>query len=386
MTPRETGPRSLYVHVPFCESKCPYCAFASAVKRPGDEGAYLGSLREEAASRSSIAGGRLLTLYIGGGTPTALSLGAWRELIAVIGGAFKLASDAEVTVEANPGSLSREHIELWRGFINRVSVGVQSFNDDDLKFLGRAHDSGQATEAVEMCVSAGFQTSVDLMFGLPGGPLRDGEPEYGGQTLRGWAGNLRRAARTGAGHISVYQLTIEPGTTFGGLNFPKSALTDGYLPYRYAQWCLPRRGYAQYEVASFSKPGQESRHNLNYWADGEYIGLGPSAWSYIGGVRSQNAQTLDEYARMIAQGKSASVYEERLPPAQAARQAAVLALRAERGIDWRSFEEKHGKAMKDEISEKLNRFPESLVRNDPRRASLTAAGLRVANRVWEEII
>ncbi|MDR1019281.1 MAG: radical SAM family heme chaperone HemW [Synergistaceae bacterium] len=380
------NPRSLYVHVPFCESKCPYCAFASAVKRPGDEEAYLRSLMEEAASKSGIAEDALLTLYIGGGTPTALSPDAWHELTAIIGGTFRLAAGAEVTAEANPGTLSRGHAETWRGFVNRVSVGVQSFDDDELKFLGRAHDSGQAAEAVEMCVSAGFETSVDLMFGLPEDPRQDGRPKYRGQTLRGWAANLRRAVGLGAGHISAYQLTIEPGTPFSGLNFPKHALTDGYLPYRYAQWYLPRKGYVQYEVASFSKPGCESRHNLNYWADGEYIGLGPSAWSYVGGTRSQNARTLDEYARMTAEGKSASVYEESLPPAQAARQAAVLALRARDGIDWRSFGERHGNAMKDEIAEKLNIFPKSLLRNDSHRASLTAAGLRVANRVWEEMI
>jgi oxygen-independent coproporphyrinogen-3 oxidase len=241
-------------------------------------------------------------------------------------------------------------------------------------------------EAVKMCVDAGFKTSVDLMFGLPEGPRQGGRPKYRGQALRSWAGNLRRAVGLRAGHVSVYQLTIEPGTPFGSLSFPKPALPDGYLPYRFAQWYLPRKGYAQYEVASFSKPGGESRHNLNYWADGEYVGLGPAAWSYVGGTRSRNAPALDEYARLTAEGKSAAVYEERLPPAQASRQAAVLALRARGGIDWRSFEEKHGKAIKDEISEKLSRFPKSLVLSDRRRARLTAAGLRVANRIWEEII
>jgi oxygen-independent coproporphyrinogen-3 oxidase len=254
---------------------------------------------------------------------------------------------------------------------------VQSFDSDDLKFLGRAHDSRQAVEAVEMCVSAGFKTSVDLMFGLPGEPKR---------AIRKWAENLRRAVGLGAGHISAYQLTIEPGTPFGGLNFQKPALGDGYLPYRYAQWYLPLKGYGQYEVASFSKPGCESRHNLNYWADGDYIGLGPAAWSCIGGVRSQNAPALGEYVRMISEGKGAAVYEERLPPAQAARQAAVLALRTERGIGWSAFEERHGKAARDEIAEKLGRFPKKLVLTDSRHARLTAAGLRVANRIWEEII
>jgi oxygen-independent coproporphyrinogen-3 oxidase len=368
--------KSVYVHVPFCESKCPYCAFSSAVKKTGDEETYLKALETEAAARSGLARGNAVsTLYIGGGTPTALSVPAWRKLISIIKGAFRLASDAEVTAEANPGSLSPGHIEAWRGFVNRASIGVQSFNDAELKFLGRVHDSRQAEEAAGMCVAAGFKTSLDLMFGLPG------------QTLRDWAANLSRAVKLSPDHISVYQLTIEPGTPFADSSLSEEgALTDGYGHYRYAQWFLPRKGYGQYEVASFSKPGEESRHNLNYWADGEYLGLGPAAWRHIGTARSKNAPSLAEYARMMASGKSASVYEENLAPEQNARQAAVLALRTKNGLDWRSFEERHGKALKDEIAEKLSRFPKSLVINDAISARLTPAGLRVANKIWEEII
>jgi oxygen-independent coproporphyrinogen-3 oxidase len=369
--------KSLYVHVPFCESKCPYCAFASAVKAPGDEEKYLDALAAEALARSGqyANGEAISTLYIGGGTPTALSAPAWRRLISLIRDAFRLASDAEVTAEANPGSLSPEHIEIWRGFINRVSLGIQSFNDRELGFLGRIHDSRQAVEAAEMCLGAGFKTSLDLMFGLPD------------QTMRDWAASLRRAVELSPNHISIYQLTVEPGTPFADLDLTKkAALPDGYGPYRYTEWLLPRKGYAQYEVASFSKQGEESRHNLNYWADGEYLGLGPAAWSNIGGERSKNAPELAEYARMAAQGKSASVYAERLAPEPAARQAAVLALRTKNGIEWHPFEERHGKTLKDEISEKLSRFPKSMVINDGISARLTAAGLRVANRIWEDII
>jgi oxygen-independent coproporphyrinogen-3 oxidase len=369
--------KSLYVHVPFCESKCPYCAFASAVKAPGDEEKYLDALAAEALTRSGQSADweAISTLYIGGGTPTALSVPAWRGLIGIIRGAFRLAPDSEVTAEANPGTLSSGHIEAWRGFVNRVSIGVQSFNDRELGLLGRVHDSRQAAQAAETCLAAGFKTSLDLMFGLPG------------QTMRDWAANLRRAAELSPDHISIYQLTVEPGTPFADLDLTeRAALPDGYGHYRYAQWLLPRKGYAQYEVASFSKPGEESRHNLNYWADGEYLGLGPAAWSYIGGERSKNAPELAEYARTAALGKSASVYAERLDPEPAARQAAVLALRTKKGLEWRSFEKRHGKTLKDEIAEKLSRFPKSMVINDEISARLTTAGLRVANRIWEEII
>ena len=366
--------KSVYIHVPFCESKCPYCAFSSAVKKPADEETYLKAIEAETAARSPLARRNAIsTLYIGGGTPTALSPSAWRGLISIIKGAFRLAPDAEVTAEANPSTLSPRHVGLWRGFVNRVSIGVQSFNDAELAFLGRVHDTRQAEEAALLCADAGFKTSFDLMFGLPG------------QTLRGWGENLRRAAELSPDHISAYQLTIEPGTLFADLPL-SGALTDGYGHYRFAQWFLPRKGYGQYEVASFSKPGEESRHNLNYWADGEYLGLGPSAWSHIGASRSKNAPDLAEYARMMASGKSASVYEENLARAPNARQAAGLALRTKNGIVWRSFKERHGKTLKDEIEEKLARFPKSLVINDGTAVRLTPAGFRVANKIWEEII
>jgi oxygen-independent coproporphyrinogen-3 oxidase len=255
--------------------------------------------------------------------------------------------------------------------VTRVSLGVQSFDDAELKFLGRVHSSIQAVEAVKICVSFGFDVSVDLMFGLPG------------QTLRGWSENLRRAASLTVGHISIYQLTIEPGTPLAARNL---SLPDGYRPYRYAQWRLPRDGYEQYEVASFSRPGYESRHNLNYWADGGYIGLGPAAWSYIGGARSQNAPTLGEYSRMAGENGNAAIYSETLSPGPAARQAAILALRTRYGIDWISFEQKHGKVLKEEIEKILKVFPDSLVTMDKGRARFTPSGLRVANKIWEELV
>jgi oxygen-independent coproporphyrinogen-3 oxidase len=341
------------------------------VKRPGDEEIFLRAVAREAGERRGAVG-PLKTLYIGGGTPTALSVEAWAGLIKTLDGAFELTQGAEVTVEANPGSLSVRHLELWRGWrVNRISLGVQSFDDRELKFLGRAHSSSLAVGAVRLCASYGFDLSLDLMFGLPDSDLRN------------WACSLRRAVSLAPGHISVYQLSIEPGTPFAEENF---SLPEGYRQYRYAQWFLPRKGYPQYEVASFALQGRESRHNLNYWADGDYIGVGPSAWSYIGGTRSKNEPNLREYESMIFERKSAAVFEERLGPGQSARQAAVLALRVMRGIDWRAFEKKHGSALADGIKKNLQKFPPSLVRINDESASLTPRGLRVANRIWEEII
>jgi oxygen-independent coproporphyrinogen-3 oxidase len=364
----------LYIHVPFCESKCPYCAFASAPKRPGDEEKFLRAIEREISARragfDSLEG--FETLYVGGGTPSVISVPAWRHVIEIIASSIKLARRAEVTVEANPGSLTDGHLELWRAWrVTRVSVGAQSFDDGELRFLGRVHDSAQAADAIESCLSAGFETSVDLMFGLPGQKLRD------------WAKTLKRALLPAPGHLSIYQLAIEDGVPFARKNL---VLPDGYEQYRYAQWRLARAGYGQYEIASFARVRRESRHNLNYWDDGDYVGIGPSAWSNMDGRRSKNAPLLDVYSDMICSSGSAVVYEERLDPGPAARQAAVLALRTRRGIDWRSFADKHGKVFSDEVKKKLEKFPANLVVTDAKSTALTQAGFRVANKVWEDII
>ena len=369
---------SVYLHVPFCEAKCPYCAFASSVRRDGDEEVYLRAITKEmifrrgAHSASALTGGPVQTLYIGGGTPTVLSIDAWRVLTRMIESAFSFSDGAEVTVEANPGSLSLDHLRLWLDWrVTRISVGVQSFDDAELALLGRVHNRAQAMDAVAACRSAGFSVSLDLMFGLPG------------QDFRNWARTLKEALSLSPHHISIYQLSIEPGTPFEEGNFD---LSDGYAPYRYAQWLLPRRGYAQYEVASFARSGHESRHNLNYWDDGEYLGLGPAAWGCVAGVRRRNEPDLARYADFVERQGSAAVYEERLEGEAAARQAAVLALRTKNGIGWGYFSKRYGGKISAAIREELMQFPEDLVRCDELGASLTPRGLRVANRIWEELI
>jgi oxygen-independent coproporphyrinogen-3 oxidase len=363
------SPESIYIHVPFCESKCPYCAFASAVKREGDEELYLHSLSREMKRRGK-GPWKIDTLYVGGGTPSVLSPRSWEKLVSLIDENFSFAPGAEVTTEANPGSLSPEHLALWREWrINRISLGVQSFDDGRLAFLGRVHSSEQARNAVESCVNAGFSVSMDMIFGLPG------------ETLRAWMTDLREAISADPGHISVYQLSVEPGTPFAGRNF---SLPEGYAQYRYAQWRLPRAGYAQYEVASFSKPGHEGRHNLNYWDDGEYAGFGPSAWSYSGGERFKNTPSLDNYALNTA--GSPVIFRERLEGERAARQAAVLALRTKRGIDWIAFSKRYGAKYASAIRHELSQLPPDLTVNGPANSRHTAKGLRLGNAIWAGIV
>ncbi|MDR0652959.1 MAG: radical SAM family heme chaperone HemW [Synergistaceae bacterium] len=361
---------SLYVHVPFCVAKCPYCAFASAPARAGDEEPYLESLEREIALRAENTPA-IATLYVGGGTPSVLSLASWHRLIEIIERGFSFSEGAEVTVEANPGSLDRGHVELWREWrVTRISVGVQSFDDRRLKFLGRGHDAKQARAALALCMDAAFSVSLDMMFGLPE------------ETLRDWMTDLKTALSFGTSHISVYQLTIEEGTPLAREN---PALPEGYAQYRYAQWRLVRAGLEQYEVASFARPGHECRHNLNCWDDGEYIGLGPSACGCVDGVRWMNAPRLDDYAAMTLRGLP-TISEERLEGKRAARQAAVLALRTKRGIIWKNFAKRYGAPAANAIRRDLERFPGDIVENGAEASMLTQKGFRLGNTVWSEII
>jgi oxygen-independent coproporphyrinogen-3 oxidase len=338
--------------------------------RPGDEKLYLESLKREITARAENSPA-IATLYIGGGTPSVLSPVSWDALIGIVERGFSFSGGAEVTVEANPGSLTREHVELWRGWrVTRVSVGVQSFDDRRLKFLGRAHDAAQARAALALCMDAEFSVSLDMMFGLPE------------ETLRDWMTDLKTALSFGTGHISVYQLTIEEGTPFARQN---PALPEGYAQYRYAQWRLARAGLEQYEVASFARHGQECRHNLNYWDDGEYIGLGPSACGYVNGVRRTNAPRLGDYAAMTLRGLPI-ISEERLEGERAARQAAVLALRTKYGITWKNFAKRYGAPVASAIRRDLERFPADIVTNGAEASSLTPKGFRLGNAVWAEII
>jgi oxygen-independent coproporphyrinogen-3 oxidase len=361
---------ALYLHVPFCEAKCPYCAFASAEKRDGDEELYLDAVEREIGMRAR--GSRPIeTLYIGGGTPSVLSPHSWSALLRMIDKHFTFVPGAERTVEANPGSLSGDHIKLWSDWgIGRVSIGVQSLNDERLEFLGRVHNSRQAREAVTSCLGSAFSVSLDMMFGLPG------------ETMRDWMADLRNAVSLGTNHISIYQLSIEEGTPFAGKNL---SLTDGYGQYRYAQWRLERAGYGQYEIASFAFPGYESRHNLNYWNDGEYLGVGPSAWSYVGNRRFKNAPSLGKYC-LLTQSGSPEVFGERVGREKSARQAAILALRTTRGIDWTKFETRYGEQIAKTIKNELGQFPDELVMNWENSSRLTPKGFRLGNAIWSELI
>jgi oxygen-independent coproporphyrinogen-3 oxidase len=374
---------SLYLHVPFCVSKCGYCSFYSEpvseapISFEASLDAWLRALTREVETFIAHWGGRppLRTLYIGGGTPSLLPPPVWRRLIRLLESAFDLAGLEEATVEANPCSLTEEHLSLWRdAFITRVSLGVQSLQDDELAWLGRRHDGAMALLALEKALTCGFDVSADLIFGIP----------Y--QTLRTWHDSLRRVWVSGAEHVSTYQLTLEPDTPLGKL---MPSLPDGYSFYRFAQWYLPRKGLEQYEIASFSRPGKECRHNLAYWRQENVLALGPSAWGYRAkdGLRYRNAPTIEEYVTPAA--TQAEVYPsvvERLEDRSRGIEAAILALRTKWGIGVAAFAARFGHELAEEVSAALKKIPQRLVCFEKDRIYLTPAGMRVGNAIWVELL
>ncbi|MEG1825175.1 MAG: radical SAM family heme chaperone HemW [Cloacibacillus sp.] len=366
---------SLYIHVPFCTRKCNYCAFESAVPEEGGRELWLTALEREAELRAQTTARRprLATCYIGGGTPTVLSPLHWRRLIQIIDKFYDFEDDAEVTVEANPNSLRAEHLLEWRDWrVTRVSIGVQSFDDAELEQMGRLHTGNQAHEAMSAALASGFYVSGDFIFGLPG------------QSFQNWGRTLREAARCGLHHLSLYQLSIEPGTPWASLD--SAALGDGYAAYRFAQWYLPQKGYAQYETANFARPGKESRHNLNYWREGSYIGLGAGAAGYIEGVRYKNFGALARWAGALARGELPIESSEELTPAARAKEAAVLALRTTAGIEAAAYAASYGQEALEALYAKLRKFPDDLCTARDGRIALSQKGMRVANLIWEEII
>lgn len=367
-------PLSVYIHVPFCRSKCPYCAFNSFV--PSEDGVklYLSSIAGEFDRWLSLAGKKpsVRTVYVGGGTPSVLSVGRWETLFDMISRSFDLTGLEEFSVEANPESLTCDHLDLWRDRgVTRVSVGVQSLDDGELKWLGRLHGVERAVWAVQSSLAAGFDVSADLMFGLAG------------QSVRKWHRSLSAMVELGPHHLSLYQLTVEPQSFWGKV--PPNQVLDGYGHYRWAQWYLAKKGYLQYEIASFARDGRWSRHNMAYWTGGEVLGLGPGAWGYLGGVRYENHRDIGDYSEAL-RDSLALAYTERIQGVSKASETAILALRTSFGLDLERFALDFGQTIYDRLEVALELIPQSCLKREGSKVRLTPKGMRIANAIWETLL
>lgn len=298
---------------------------------------YLDALKQEARCMQSVVGSRsFATVYLGGGTPTLLDTEALQCIADTVHTHFFLADDAEITIEANPHTLTADKLHgLASWGVNRLSIGMQSLNDRLLAELGRPHSARDAVAAMQTARDAGFDNiGIDVMYGIPG------------QTREHWQETLEGIAALKPEHISAYALSLDEGSQFhcdaasGRLTLPEEDnVADMY--YTVMRYCAGS-GYGQYELSNFCRPGRECRHNANYWARGEYLGLGPGAWSFLDGVRRQSVASVQEYADRLAAGVAVVEEEDRVDREQEAAEFVMLQLRTSRGIDLALYRQRYG--------------------------------------------
>lgn len=428
---RAAGARrwGLYVHLPFCRQKCFYCDFPSYAGKESRMAAYVEALLGELAREGAplrAKWGPPRTVYLGGGTPTALPPVLMERLLAGLqdflaagrgpraeaarqdvsavravaaagqaavpgarGGAASpdrvraaAAPDAlEFTCECNPGTVDAAYLSLLRaGGVNRLSFGVQTFDDALLRRIGRIHTAAEACVAVRQARAAGFRNlSLDLMYGLPG------------QTRAGLEASVRQALALAPQHISIYGLQVEEGTAFaraqaaGRLALPSDEESEAM--YDYMTTALPAAGYARYEISNFARPGFESRHNLGYWQDVPYLGVGAAAHSYLDGQRYENPRGIEEYLAALRESGRARREEEPLTRATSMEEFAFLALRTARGIDRARFAARFGCALASVYADAIARMrARGFLEEDAQGVRLTPLGMKYGNWVFEAFL
>ncbi len=381
----EAGPPSrpilLYVHFPFCRSKCIHCGFHSQAYNQVTLAWYLKLLLEEIRLWGErLKRPRVRTLYFGGGTPSLLTPGQLRQILDALRTHFRLEPGLETTLEVNPDSgldISWYRALLTMG-VNRLSIGLQSLNDEHLAFLGRPHNARQGVEAFALARRAGFANlSLDLIWGLPG------------QRVKAWLKQLEQVVDMGPEHVSCYGLTIEPGTPLeqmvaqGQVNLPHEQ--EQAKMFVYGADHLESVGLLQYEISNFARMGFASQHNLGYWDGADYLGLGPSAVSTLGNRRFANPKFMDEHDAAVRAGYVGEEYE-RLDPATRLREMVMLQLRTTRGLDLKRHAELAGFRITDKFPDLLKALrANDLIRINRGRLSLTKPGMAVSNVIIERL-
>lgn len=321
------GDLALYIHWPFCVSKCPYCDFNSHVRDAVDQQAWREALLADLAHEAALLPDRRLTsIFFGGGTPSLMDPATAQALIAAARGHWSAADDIEITLEANPSSVEAARFaDLAAAGINRVSLGLQSLDEQALHFLGRAHSASEGLGALEIAQRHFDRVTFDLIYALPG------------QSSAQWEAMLARALGLGTGHLSLYQLTIEPGTRFAALHAAgKLAAVDPDEAadlYELTGAMTAAAGLPLYEISNHARPGQESRHNLTYWRYGDYAGIGPGAHGRRLGHRTVRHRKPENFLSGLARNRHGIVEEAPLLPVEAADEALVMGLRLTEGID-----------------------------------------------------
>ena len=370
-------PTSAYVHIPFCTQICYYCDFSKVFIKNQPVDSYLEHLLEEFQSYDIQ---KLRTLYIGGGTPTALSASQLEVLLNGLTKNLDLSALEELTIEANPGDLDADKIAVLKNSaVNRVSLGVQTFDDKMLKKIGRSHLEKDIYENIDRLKLAGFDNiSIDLIYALPG------------QTMEQVKDNVAKAIGLDIPHMSLYSLILENHTVFmnrmrrGKLPLPKEELEAEMFEYIIAE--LEKSGFEHYEISNFSKPGFESRHNLMYWDNAEYYGIGAGASGYVNGVRYKNHGPIRHYLTAVEEG-NARITEEHLIQKEQMEEEMFLGLRKKSGVSMTRFEEKFGRSFDGLYGEIVRDLvQQGLMQIDGDRVRMTKRGLFLGDTVAERFI
>jgi oxygen-independent coproporphyrinogen III oxidase len=379
--PATSAAAGLYLHIPFCKRKCPYCDFTSTEDLSLIE-RFLAGLSEEMAMTVEAEFLVFDTLYIGGGTPSLLGHEDVNRILETARRRFTFSGDVEITLEMNPGTVTREKLAGYRmAGIDRVNIGVQSFREDALRFLGRIHTARQAAEAVALAREAGFtKIGLDLIYGLPG------------QSEADWRSDLDRAATLSPEHLSCYMLTYEPDTPLTRRRerrqfspLPEAAVADLF---RFTISHLRQLGYKIYEISNFARTDEfQSRHNRKYWRSHPYIGLGPSAHSFVHPVRWWNHRETPRYLVDVASGRRPLGGQERLTPEQVMTEAIYLGLRTGEGIDTANFNRRFGADFKTMFSDLLAELAETdQIRFDGEYCGLTVEGMLFLDTIAQRFV
>ena len=370
-------PTSAYVHIPFCTQICYYCDFSKVFIKNQPVDSYLEHLLQEFHSYDIQ---KLRTLYIGGGTPTALSAPQLEVLLDGLTKNLDLSVLEELTIEANPGDLDPDKIAVLKNSaVNRVSLGVQTFDDKMLKKIGRSHLERDIYENIDCLKLAGFDNiSIDLIYALPG------------QTMEQVKDNVAKAIALDIPHMSLYSLILENHTVFmnrmrrGKLPLPKEELEAEMFEYIIAE--LERAGFEHYEISNFSKPGFESRHNLMYWENAEYYGIGAGASGYVNGVRYKNHGPIRHYLKAVEEG-NARINEEHLSLREQMEEEMFLGLRKKAGVSKARFEEKFGTSFEELYGQVVRDLcHQGLLQVEGQQIRMTKKGLFLGDTVAERFI
>lgn len=377
------NPISIYIHIPFCTHKCAYCHFYVLPDKDPFKAQLQTGLKQEWKLRLPLLqsnDNQIVSIYFGGGTPSLLGASAIGEILNWIRSDISLSEDAEITLEANPENISRTLMEEYAKVgINRVSIGIQTFDPQLLKILERLHTSHRAMESIWQTAEAGiFNISIDLMYDLPH------------QTLLHWRHTLNEVQKLPITHLSLYNLTIEPHTAF----FKNQHLLAKQLPkeeeslemYQMAIDLLGSYGLHQYEISAFCKNNLQSRHNVGYWTAREFLGFGPSAFSYWDGKRFRNIANLNKYCKLLEEGRIPVDFHEELLPEAHIRELLTIQLRLLEGVNLVSFQEHHGSIDQDTLAviEKL-KSQDFIVQRGP-VVALTGRGILFYDTVASELI